>query len=139
MDANNITLNAEETSLFVEAVSAASAIYHRAATLCTPGIPAFGVDDQPAAASAAIDPLACNAYLLLLGELRALKKALTSHYAKHSLIAGLDCDDRAQWCATIQGDNKPDSTNFLLLSAILAANVKARPGRKTLALLERLL
>lgn len=138
MDANTITLNAEETSLLVEAVSAASAIYHRAATLCTPGVPAFGVDDQPAAANPAIDPLASNAYLLLLGELRALRKALTDHRAKHPLVSELEIDDRAKWCATIRGDNKPDSANYLLLSAILTANVKARPGRKTLALLERL-
>lgn len=139
MDTNTITLDAHETALLVEAVGAASSVYHRAATKYTPGVPAFSVDDQPATQKASVDAVLSASLMLTLYGLRALKHALTQPRETHPMVVELDMDDFGKDVVTIRRGERPDDAISLLMQAVFNANVKIKPGRKTMALLERLM
>lgn len=139
MTTETVTLNAAETALLAEAVSTACSIYYRKTCECAPGVPAFGIDDQPAEEKESADLLLIPALLMVLHDLRGLKKALTNFRAKHPLVVELDMDDAGKDIATIRCGSGLDEASNLLLQAILNANVKTEPPRKALGLLERLM
>ncbi|MGP9633773.1 hypothetical protein ACT3R7_11970 [Halomonas sp. AOP43-A1-21] len=140
MSANAVALSAAETKLFLHAVSAAASAYHRSANVFGPGAPAFGMDDQPAQSKSTVDLMACNACILMLSELRELKKALSTSRNKHPLIERLEFEgDSADYAATVNRGDCGGDKNSLILQAIYSANVQMKQDRRTMKVIERLL
>lgn len=150
----SITLTAAESRQFEEAVSNAARIYHERSQQATRAlVPAFGVDDQPASGAPPVDPVASCALMVTMAALEEVRDDLfrTRNGIEQRGPLALICrwareedETDIETVTTIRLDD-PATTGAMLLQAIFNANVAAwkaggerRPGKATMALLERL-
>lgn len=135
-----ITLSAEDSQVFVQAVDTAISVYREAATRLNGGLPQFGMDDQPPASTGdKPDLVLISGLLVTLGSLTDLRAAIRHPSKTSTITVDVDVDDSGRDLLTILVPSKvkQDAADNLLLLAIFNANVKTK-NFDAVRLIERL-
>ncbi|NYS61460.1 hypothetical protein [Vreelandella salicampi] len=136
-----ITLNADDSQLFIQAIDTAIAVYLEAATRMNGGIPPLEMDYQPPTdVEYTPDPVVVTGLLTTLRSLTDLRDAIRQPISQQSAITvEVDVDERGCDLITILVPSPiaTDEADNLLMQAILYANAKTK-NHEVLRLIKRM-